>query len=693
MSQRSLTLVAPLAFTLALALACGPAGFPWPRPMGPPPAALATHADVTTANPGYRRTSSRVLVRSIARPTRAALDWAAYHANFMNADLEPEDLAQASGAGRRPDASNPFKGALERASLTGSLRTTPLTEDERRRPFAFAPLVEYLAAKHGDAAAGLEEIAGAVRGEAWGLGGGAHLSRQLASEAFLHEPGGGRPTELWIKVELQPWFKAFPDAPDEDGDGVPELYGRARAELVSPAAVAAIRGDYAGRVLTPAEVKAWANQLSSYWYPSYNTDLVAAGPTWPDDAADRDAVAELGGRTFAAPTIVLRGRPQGAATYNVFLVGGDGANAATAGEKRKEASEGAGATTLKLPAGKAAPQVAPIEAAIKQELATEGGGYWQKWAAAVQPFHDAVKKRLKTQPAQVKGLPGADGFLLFRNSLEYLTGGDLGAQKKGKNPLPVIVEWKELLAKHGVDFLFVPVPTKEEIFPDKVDPAHKQLVGRVVNPWQRKLLLDLAQAGVEALDLLPAFLAERGRDAAAKEPLYQVQDTHWTSRGLELAARLLAERVKKYAWSRHLPRQVFSVKEAPFTRFGDLHSRLPGPLRARYRPEALVGRQVLGPSGALYEDDATSPIIVLGDSFTGVYELTDCQSAGVSAHLARELGTPVDLVMSYGGGPNVRQKLMRRGVEDLSNRRLIIWMMTARDLYNYWEEWAPIAQR
>ena len=80
----------------------------------------------------------------------------------------------------------------------------------------------------------------------------------------------------------------------------------------------------------------------------------------------------------------------------------------------------------------------------------------------------------------------------------------------------------------------------------------------------------------------------------------------------------------------------------------------------------------------------------MGDSFTGVYELTDSEHAGVSAHLALDIGASVDLVMSYGGGPNVRQKLMRRGVEALATKKLVVWIMTARDLYNYWEEWEPL---
>ena len=95
----------------------------------------------------------------------------------------------------------------------------------------------------------------------------------------------------------------------------------------------------------------------------------------------------------------------------------------------------------------------------------------------------------------------------------------------------------------------------------------------------------------------------------------------------------------------------------------------------------------------MYVDDADSPIVVLGDSFTGVYELMDAEHAGLSAHIAKDVAYPVDLVMSYGGGPNVRNKLMRRGAAALESKKLVVWVMTARDLYNYWEDWEPLERK
>ena len=636
----------------------------WPAPDGRVP---ATNAQVRTANAGYRRASSQVLVREIDSPTRANLDWAAYHANFMNADAPPEEAAESG----KPDTSHPFGGMIDVATLTSTITRTSLTPEERGHPLAFAPLVEYLAAHK--VAGGLEEVVSAVRGEAWGLGGSAAIPRQSAVEAFLHE------RELWVKIEIAPWWKGLGALPDEDGDGVPEVYGRVRADLVSAEALRTIRDDYAGKVLSPAEVKAWANQLSSYWYPSYNTDLVKPAGAWPEADTEANIKAELGGASWPAPAVVMRGKPQGKATYNVFLVKGGGEKVATGG------------AALVLAPSKPSAKPQALAETTKRELAGHGAT-WTAWAERLAPFQAGVRARLKSAPPKIKGLAGEEGFIFYRNELESVVGGDLTKQPAGKNPLPVIADFARGLAAHGVDFLFVPVPNKVEVFPDRLEAKNASLVGGIVNPYARKFLQDLAAGGVEAIDLLPAFLTERAKDKEAREPIYQPQDTHWTDRGLELAAHLVAERIKQYPWYAQLqqhPRR-FGLKDASFTRLGDLHKNLPEPQKRRYKPQPLLCHQVLNPDGTPYEDDPDSPIVVLGDSFTGVYELTDCEHAGVSAHIAREIGYPVDLVMSYGGGPNVRGKLLRRGVEALAKKRLVVWMMISRDLFNYWEDWKPV---
>ena len=151
----------------------------------------SVHADVRTLNEGYKRTKSSVLVREISRPTRANLDYAAYHANFMNADPEPEGAPVEKTS---PDTSQPFGGIIEKSSLTGDISRTALTEAERKHPLAFAPVVEYLAAKKVAGADALEDVGGAVRGETWGLPGGPQIvrrSRPSSSSTRPHRPSSG----------------------------------------------------------------------------------------------------------------------------------------------------------------------------------------------------------------------------------------------------------------------------------------------------------------------------------------------------------------------------------------------------------------------------------------------------------------------------------------------------------------------
>src|SRR6187402_504323 len=105
MLARNLRRLGAIAWGAAL-VAChtGNAKEPWGDVARARP---AEHAEVRTLNEGYERTRSTVWVRQVDRPTRAALDYAAYHANFMIADLEPE---AALPGDRQPDTSRPFAG-------------------------------------------------------------------------------------------------------------------------------------------------------------------------------------------------------------------------------------------------------------------------------------------------------------------------------------------------------------------------------------------------------------------------------------------------------------------------------------------------------------------------------------------------------------------------------------------------------
>jgi alginate O-acetyltransferase complex protein AlgJ len=130
------------------------------------------------------------------------------------------------------------------------------------------------------------------------------------------------------------------------------------------------------------------------------------------------------------------------------------------------------------------------------------------------------------------------------------------------------------------------------------------------------------------------------------------------------------------------------IHDTTFIRQGDIVDKLPENRRGDYPPITLQACQILTTDGALFQqNNRTAPLLLIGDSFTGVFELVDCKSAGVGANIAALTSLPVDIITSWGGGPLVREKMLRARSNDLGFKRLIIYMMVARDLYNYSEGW------
>jgi acetyltransferase AlgX (SGNH hydrolase-like protein) len=681
--QRTIICVSAVVFLLAAG--CGPKRFPWPL-QGKQPADDASAKQVTTISSNYDRLRSRVLVRKITRATRANLDYAAYHANMMTFSPAPESgLAPAAFV---PGPEKLFGGMLLPGSIVSSIQQTSLSAEERARPMAFSPLVDVLSQWNYDKASPLDDARTAVRSESWGAQKSIQVTYQEITDLYLHQKA--KQAEWWVKIEFAPWARLFEDMPDEDQDGYPEIYARLKPDLIAPELMDYLQKEYAGKLLNRTEVKAWANELASYWYPSFNTDIfdMAGQSAWPVAETEKEVLAEIKGLKVDNPAVVMRGKPRGQALYNVFVVEGlvKEDKPKTADPSQAQPNEVRTPTVL----------LEPQKKLLDQQLEEYGAGSWEKWAGKVAKYQRRLKSKLAKRPKELKAIEGRQGFLFFRNSVDYVVGGDLQKQPKGKNPFSTIVDFKNYLEKLGVDFLLVPVPTKVEVFPDKIL-AGKFDRGKlpVLNPYGRKFLAELTEAGVEVVDLLPAYLKARSEQKKAQEFLYQPQDTHWTDRGLRLTARLIGQRIEKYEWYRKLSEKPvkYSQKKAVFKRHGDLVSRLAEKEKGRYKPQELIGYQVLTPQGELYDDDAASPVVVLGDSFTGVFQRTYCRNAGISAHIAKEILFPVDLVMSYGGGPNVRKKLLRRGEDALRKKRLVIWMFAARDLYNYWEDWEPLQEK
>ncbi|MDB5051535.1 MAG: hypothetical protein JWO30_4606 [Fibrobacteres bacterium] len=635
---------------------------------------------VVTVNPNYNRLHSHVLVRNVKIPTEANLDFAAYSKNVMLA--EPDWKAVHPGV-KINMTSLGFGGLLQ--EVKPILDFTPLTEAEKSHPMAWTPVLEHMLKWNFEKASGLANAYSSVTGEKWGDTSDIAQAYQEFASVYIHNKGNVK--EVWVELEFKPWLNSFLDGiQDQDRDGYAEVVARLDSRIFTTEMADEIAGDYSTKKLNEPQVIDWGRNLASRWYPSYNTDILPlkAGSAWPYEETPADSKKEMAGTWVSNPLFILQGHPFTDTLYNAFEVEGMGA-AKPENEKRKEGKPIARGLDKGLTV-----RLEAIAAKMDKEKKAYGGGDWVKWNAKLGAFHDDVRKFSAQEPDAILGLMAPENFLVFRRELEYLLAPDWSAPGAPQSPVPAIAAFKDYLAAQGIDFLFVPIPTKLDIYPEYLAPKADTLPGHIAQPLFRKLIRDLADARVETVDLLDPFLKLKGASETGKRSLYQRQDTHWTTLGLETAAQIVAERVKNYSWydSVFRDKREYKVKDTTFDNLGDIQARLADAKKGKVAPESLLGRQIVDAQGALYEDTDSSSVLILGDSYTGVYQTVGCRHAGVTAHLAKDLGGPVDLIMGWGGGPEAPGKLKKRGEDYLHSKRLVVWMMSARDLFVYPGGWA-----
>ena len=156
----------------------------------------------------------------------------------------------------------------------------------------------------------------------------------------------------------------------------------------------------------------------------------------------------------------------------------------------------------------------------------------------------------------------------------------------------------------------------------------------------------------------------------------------------ELAAlEEIAGKVASYSWyaeSGATP-GFLEMRDTSIVREGDLIQQLPTLEQSGFAPETLEVKKIYR-KGKPYVGGKDSPILLMGDSFTGVFESVDGKSGGPGSLLAFALGLDVQVMTSWGGGPGVRHRLVK-DKKSLQSKRLVIYMMTARDFWHSPLEW------
>ena len=316
------------------------------------------------------------------------------------------------------------------------------------------------------------------------------------------------------------------------------------------------------------------------------------------------------------------------------------------------------------------------------------------------------------QGAECAGRPGR--WLFYRQDVEFLVQPSPLDVRSAKldNPVQAILKFRDQLKAKDVELLVVITPGKPSIYPERLTGVD----GLKLAGHGKTILDSLAMLGLNTVDLYTPLLAAKANDADLGA-LYLDDDTHWTPRGAELAAGEIAKKVNAMVEAGLInigePSMDYVVSDSLADRMGDI-----GEMSGLNKFNVFKVQQVTGhvvsqqeisehmeaPADSLsdstvvrdtvktpFKDDfRKSKILILGDSFSRIYQTDAPVNAGWIAHFARNIGRPVSSIVSDGGASTlVREKLARKaGV--LKGKKLLIWEFVERDLRFGAEGWKDV---
>jgi alginate O-acetyltransferase complex protein AlgJ len=315
---------------------------------------------------------------------------------------------------------------------------------------------------------------------------------------------------------------------------------------------------------------------------------------------------------------------------------------------------------------------------------------------------DVAQRAAVAEKASRTALSGRDEMLFFVPELRSLSVGRFWGENAARvsraskpenaDPLPAIIDFHDQLRQAGIELLLVPVPAKATIYPEAISLTIKSSGDSSlprVDRNQQEFYRLLEQKGVPVLDLVPLFV-DHCHDREGN--MFCKTDTHWSGRGIVLAAEAIAARVKDGAWLEQIPKTELATESHTIEIAGDL---------ARMLNEDRPAREMLSVVrvGTKFDDDLTplspdrdSPLLLMGDSHVLIFHdpLLFDRGAGLPDHLARQLGFAVDLIGVRGSGATgTRIELLRRK-DNLAGKKLVIWCFSFREFTESTMGWRKV---
>lgn len=368
---------------------------------------------------------------------------------------------------------------------------------------------------------------------------------------------------------------------------------------------------------------------------------------------------------------------------------------------------------------------------------------------AVRPRYQLAVWNIFNDPGEKVVLGAGEGrWLFYRQDVEFLVQPSPLDVRSAKldNPIAAIMKFRDQLKAKGVELLVVITPGKPSIYPERLTGrASDGVAGNAagLQSHGKKILDSLTRAGFNTVDLYTPLLAAK-KDDASLGPLYLNDDTHWTPRGAELAAAEIAAAVKRLdsdgkinlteLRQKHADGSYpmsFVAKDSVADRMGDVGEMSGLNKFGVFKTQRVTGHVVMQQNinsladsicidsaykeckndsntlclwtsltacGFKYDTTVTpfkddfrkAQILILGDSFSRIYQTDSPVNAGWIAHFAKNMNRPVASIVSDGGASTlVREKLARKaGV--LKGKKLLIWEFVERDLRFGAEGWKDV---
>ena len=101
--------------------------------------------------------------------------------------------------------------------------------------------------------------------------------------------------------------------------------------------------------------------------------------------------------------------------------------------------------------------------------------------------------------------------------------------------IETIESYDQVLKRKGIRFIFLPIPNKENIYHDCLPDSRRPI-------FLQKLIQELKRRGIDTVDTQRAFEDQYRTHSAL---LYFVDDSHWNETGVQLAAALALQLIKR----------------------------------------------------------------------------------------------------------------------------------------------------